>query len=198
MTNRPTRYRKKAKAQPPERITNARERGQALQAWLDEHDYAVLHFARDAEISRSRMVQLLSGELDLADLPNADAHRLLDTMMVPDDWAWEYLAIPVEKRANFHSWRPRPLGQAPLNGRLQTLYLDGPLYGDVSAPVGYPVIYDADARDGMLLTRSGERYLSLRSEDVDASTAMVLGKLLHVDTSAPPLRDVRPRSPERS
>lgn len=177
------RYRKQLVTPRPERITTPEERGQAFRHWLETHAYSIDAFTADSGLGRQTIINLLSGKQDIASVRQETAEALLATMNVSDVWAWDFFAIPDENRANFHTFRPRPIGHGPDRRDLKPQYLESGLLGEVTAPGGAVAWYEAGVHHGLLLTRAGSRFYALAS---DAATGEVLGRLVSVDVATTP------------
>lgn len=173
------RYTRRRSTPLPERIETAKDRGQALQHFLDTHDLFLEDFARTSKIAMSTLGMYINGELDIARMRQATAERFIGTLGISDTEAWTFFNIPEAQQKSFRTFRPPPLGHGEDPRKLIEIELTSPLQGEWSVPAGHMVQIDpAKTLQGIVITRLDDGRLFALPAHLAAGRGTVMGQLV--------------------
>lgn len=162
-------------------------RGERLAQWLEQRGFDQAEFAREMGISKMSLSLYVRGQVDLANMQQANVEKLLTAMHVSDKWAWEYFQIPEERRDTWRTFRGPPMGaNTELPSTAMSMVLDAPLSGEgYAAPVGAIVIFDTAAllEGAQLVCLSGRYVVAL--PDAIPGQGKVMGQFLGTSHVAP-------------
>jgi hypothetical protein len=172
------------KVDRPPMIQTEEDRRQML-SWLIQENGGIMAVSRNSGISRGHLrrlvrgTEVIAGEQREASILEASVQTitgLLEAFGLSDERAWEMLAIPVERRAN---WRSLPQGgERPLNPQVVDIQLEEPLTGDLFLPRGYTIMIDeSDTHSGLQVVSVNGRLYALRPDALPAKAA-VRGKFI--------------------
>lgn len=158
------------------------ERGQKLQAFLNDNEYPVADFARDSGITPAAVWKYINGELDITRMQQKTVEKFLGALNVPDTWAWAYFSIPKSMRRTWRTFRRPPLGHGDDERELVDIVLNEPLQGEMTVPSGYVITIDpGNTLLGLIVTQLSDRYF-VTPADLLQGQGKVLGQLVRVDT----------------
>ncbi|WP_407543813.1 hypothetical protein Q0M94_28435 (plasmid) [Deinococcus radiomollis] len=157
-------------------------RGQKFYRLLESLDYSIVDFVRDSKMSKVTLWMYFNGELDMALMRQVSVEKMLGALNVTDTWAWAYFEIPVDRRREWRTFRPPPLGHGEDPRDLFEVILGKPLQGEIIVPPGYVVTIDkGNTMLGLIIVEFGDRYLATQVEFAPAQ-GTVLGQLVRIDT----------------
>jgi transcriptional regulator with XRE-family HTH domain len=165
----------------PDVVVTAEQRGQALQHFVDLNNTTMMEFATKSGISYSALTKYAKGSTDLATIQQRTAERLITAMELSDTEAWEYFNIPEDRRAQFRTFRPPPLGHGEAPRSILSLTLPAPLTGTLSAPAGYIVQYNPARRlNGLMLAEAPDGQYFALDAGLVRGNSRILGEIVSV------------------
>lgn len=171
----------KRSTEAPERVTNAKERGQMLRHLISRTHKSVPTFAAEVGLPRSTMSALLNGQNDPDDALPATATAIVHGLGMSDEDVAEALAL---SPAGKQRWRTARAGLAPeWNTPERREYrLVTPMMGEVVLPTNAIIALGPDTDFGIQVVRlpSGELFAMWAGASANAA-GQVMGQLLHVD-----------------
>ncbi|GAA5514041.1 hypothetical protein Dcar01_02790 [Deinococcus carri] len=161
---------------------------------LDKLEILVSDFAQATGIGRSTLQGYLAGRQDIASMLRPNAHRFLTGLGISDAEGWELFSIPEEKRPEWRSDRPPPLGHGPAEtGERpdEQIVLEGPLFGEMSLPADVTIYYAPEGEGRFYLMQLADGTMFATSRSVAPAGGRVLGALTGArfgrsPTTAPP------------
>lgn len=179
--------RRRKTPRPPE-VHDAATRGQMAKHLLDKLEILVTDFSQATGIARSTLQNYLAGRQDIASMLRPTAHRFLTGLGISDAEGWRLFNIPEERRSEWRSDRPPPLGHgAPERGQpAEHLVLDGPLFGEMSLPPEITVYYVPGGQGRFHLMQLADGTLFVTKKNEAPPGARALGALVSAHFDLPP------------